>query len=383
MKRTIALTVTALALLACAVASIPSEESHADPATETWYVYGSTMILTYPYEATDVEWRIDLYSGQTQTGAVSRFGKSIEYDIPDGCTLAKVKQIVKDSSGSGTVSMQFDVVPLHLKSGETISVRFWNNGSVYYTYTLDSASAVKVGTAFVIPPTEPTRAGFAFQGWFADSTCVTPFNMTDIVTHDADVYSGWSATGEHGGQKVTVNDHVVTFQTVNGLEYGILENTGTSVRFTVSKADGFEFDMSSIVVMANSSALVPVDGVYSLTDIREDVLISIAGVEIFTIQYDLSHVSVSAPAMTVSGPFNAEVESDFGWNGLNIRVYMGGKDVTSAYVDGDRISIDKVTANIVVVADAGTPWLYLAMGAVLIVIVATAAIFSMKRRNKK
>ena len=43
------------------------------------------------------------------------------------------------------------------------------------------------------PVTDPTRTGYTFAGWYADSTCKTPYTFGNTVSADTTVYAGWRA----------------------------------------------------------------------------------------------------------------------------------------------------------------------------------------------
>ena len=38
----------------------------------------------------------------------------------------------------------------------------------------------------------PTRAGYVFAGWYADSGCTVAFDFTSAVNADTTVYAGWT-----------------------------------------------------------------------------------------------------------------------------------------------------------------------------------------------
>ena len=67
-----------------------------------------------------------------------------------------------------------------------IVVTFDNNysGSTPSTVTLEDGEPLSY-------PTEPTRNGYAFIGWFTDSSCTTRYNFTGTVTDNMTLYAGW------------------------------------------------------------------------------------------------------------------------------------------------------------------------------------------------
>lgn len=67
-----------------------------------------------------------------------------------------------------------------------IVVTFDNNysGSTPSTVTLEDGETLSY-------PTEPTRSGYAFIGWFTDSSCTTRYNFTGTLSDDTTLYAGW------------------------------------------------------------------------------------------------------------------------------------------------------------------------------------------------
>ncbi|WP_415696884.1 InlB B-repeat-containing protein, partial [Erysipelothrix inopinata] len=76
----------------------------------------------------------------------------------------------------------------------------WEAIPVFYDVTFESnggstvtAQSVESGK-FVVEPTEPTKAGFTFEGWYKDSTFTTAWNFaTDPVTEATTLYAKWEA----------------------------------------------------------------------------------------------------------------------------------------------------------------------------------------------
>lgn len=79
---------------------------------------------------------------------------------------------------------------------QTYTVRFISNDSTYSSYTVNSNSLVE-------EPTEPTRRGYTFQGWYADVNYADPWDFNnDRVNETTYIYAKWdeivyrSATGQ-------------------------------------------------------------------------------------------------------------------------------------------------------------------------------------------
>ena len=54
-----------------------------------------------------------------------------------------------------------------------------------------STQTVNANTALVYPSI-PTRANYAFKGWYLDSSCTTLYDFSSDVISDVDLYAGWS-----------------------------------------------------------------------------------------------------------------------------------------------------------------------------------------------
>jgi len=90
-------------------------------------------------------------------------------------------------------------VTLYAKWATVYKVEFISEGEVYLT--IDEAPANVV----IAKPTDPVRAGYAFDGWFKDEEFAEAWNFaTDIITGDLKLYAKWGKTW------------VVTFDTGDG-----------------------------------------------------------------------------------------------------------------------------------------------------------------------
>ena len=80
-----------------------------------------------------------------------------------------------------------------------------------YTVIFDSQGGSSVRSqevnhgAKATTPTEPTKAGFEFKGWYTSATCETAYDFATAVTEDITLYAQW-----------TPNTYTVTFKTETG-----------------------------------------------------------------------------------------------------------------------------------------------------------------------
>ena len=67
-----------------------------------------------------------------------------------------------------------------------------------YTVTFESNGGSSVATQTIIEqdkvkkPTDPTRTGYNFNGWYADSSLTTAYNFSTVVTSDITLYAKWT-----------------------------------------------------------------------------------------------------------------------------------------------------------------------------------------------
>ena len=126
-----------------------------------------------------------------------------------------------------------------------------NGGSSIQNATVDAGSTVQ-------EPTAPTKEGFHFEGWYADSTLTTPFEFTTKITADTTIYAKWSEVEEE--EPVVVHTvffgeggtYIVDFETEDSENQGPkgapITNSGfyqvpagNEMTLTAVPADGYRF----------------------------------------------------------------------------------------------------------------------------------------------
>lgn len=72
----------------------------------------------------------------------------------------------------------------------TVTVTFNTNGGS----TIPSQTVTPGNTA--TKPTDPTKTGMTFTGWFTDADCTKAFNFTTTITENITLYAGWEAAAD-------------------------------------------------------------------------------------------------------------------------------------------------------------------------------------------
>ena len=345
---------------------------------ETWYCYGNIMTLKYPYDATglNVEWTITEYEDGSIKETKSETGTALAIDVRDTDSVHVVQVVTSQSTGDSD-SKSIEVIPMGLKPGQSITVRFMDGTREISRDSLDMNRSVMLGNAFVDMPEDPSKSGYRFTGWYADQACTQRFSPLIPILSDTVVYAGWESTGTSG--TIDVSGHIVTFNVANGLEYSVIGTGDNAVSFTVSVKNGYRFDESTISASVGASRIASVNGVYTLSGIDRDVTIDITGDRLYAVTYDLKNASLSSEDLTRDS-LKASFSPSFGWSGMDIKVIMGGVDVTSQYVSGSDIVIPELAGDVVVIAQADMPWIYIAIAAIVIIAL-IAAIVLIRRRN--
>ena len=62
-----------------------------------------------------------------------------------------------------------------------------------YNYSGSTSSTVRVANGQTWNrPTNPTRSGYVFTGWYTNSSCTTRYDFTDTITGNMTLYAGWT-----------------------------------------------------------------------------------------------------------------------------------------------------------------------------------------------
>ena len=168
---------------------------------------------------------------------------------------------------------------------EKFDIVFHDGNDQVHTVTLHHESWFKLGDIIVMAPQDPVKEGYKFGGWYTDPSYAegTEFDPRDPVEDDMDMYALWIAdpSGDDDDTVITVpgtnTAHVVTFDTVFGLEYDVVSSSATSVTFTVSVVGGFELKDGTLKVDSNGGTITESNGTYTLSNIDRNIIVTITG----------------------------------------------------------------------------------------------------------
>lgn len=164
-------------------------------------------------------------SGGTFSGAVENAAKG---KITDGTftetSTVNNKGTIEKGEFSGTVENQTGGTI----GGGTFSGTVTNNGTINggtFAVTFDTKGGSTVPVENVLngqkatKPTNPTRAGYTFDGWYTEETCTNPYDFDTSVQNALTLYAKW-----------TINQYTITFKPENGdKDTTITQDYGTTV----------------------------------------------------------------------------------------------------------------------------------------------------------
>lgn len=208
-------------------------------SSEHWYVYGNfsdgstwgdtevemdgNVDISLPLDAHDYSFKIKhvMSDGETtyysgNNGIMSR-GECANWDmnVDENC------RIRTDISGTYNFALTLNestprVTVTYPTGGVLVTLVLNNSGSNYSWYT-------RSGEPIIRPNFEPSKDGYAFDGWYADSECTEPWNWSTTVSSATTLYavwqacsgpnagsSAWTAAGYTYAQNATANEMSLT-----------------------------------------------------------------------------------------------------------------------------------------------------------------------------
>lgn len=172
---------------------------------EFWVVSGDPTL--YAYRPTTHLVTFDGNGGEptTRVSVVDRASqKTTGIAVPSAPTRTGYMFSRWTSDKTGKQAYDFDTpvtddMTLYAQWDPAYTVSFDNDGYDYQPYTVEQ------GDTATEPAQDPTRDGYAFNGWYADAARTVPFDFTKPLTSDVTLYAGWKST-----------NHTVTFDSQGG-----------------------------------------------------------------------------------------------------------------------------------------------------------------------
>ncbi|PPD57274.1 hypothetical protein JP09_010315, partial [Dehalogenimonas etheniformans] len=205
------------------------------------YSYGTVVTLTPTPTA---GWSFGAFSGDTTTNTITMDGNksvtatftfnsyTINFDSAGGSPVVPITQefgtaIIPPANPTRT-GYTFDgwspTVPATMPASNITCVAQWT--AINYTVSFNSQGGSTVANASVAfgatvtQPTDPTWTGYTFGGWFKEAACTTAWNFTsDTITGNTTLYAKW-----------TINQYTITFNSDGGSTVSpITQDYGTAV----------------------------------------------------------------------------------------------------------------------------------------------------------
>lgn len=143
---------------------------------------GQTISGTWAWKAPETKMS---QSGAFNMTAVFTASDSA-YNTVDADVSVTVTQVITPGGGSSSSSSSSS------SYSYTYTVTFETNGGIKV-----SSQSVKSGST-AYEPNAPFRAGFTFDGWYADRNLKQKYNFSTPVTANIVLYAKWTGTGETG-----------------------------------------------------------------------------------------------------------------------------------------------------------------------------------------
>ena len=269
--------VTVLVLAALVAVPVSDVSEAAEGYDEVYYCYGDTATFQHPIDEAEPSWEFSKDGGPVQTSKERVLSVSI-----DDCDTLSITQHLQGTEKTILVHS------MHVMDDEDelFTITFHDGETVLSIERhLDRTSAIREGDLFVMPVDDLSKEGYVFGGWYTDPSYAegTEFDPRDPVEDDMDVYAFWivDSSGDDDDSVITIpgtdTAHVVTFDTVFGLEYDVVSSSATSVTFTVSVVGGFELKDGTLEVSSNGGRISESNGTYTLSNIDRNITVTITG----------------------------------------------------------------------------------------------------------
>lgn len=161
---------------------------------------GSTVTVPYSYSGEDID-QVSvaitdgdissssanvLYYGKLAAASGSKSGTAtftLPSDLPDGYKTYILAEDINDWEWTDYAAIR------EITVSDTYNVAFDSNGG---NYTPEDQSVASGNTAS--KPSDPTKDGYAFGGWYLDKEMTTAYDFSTAVTKDITLYAKWTAS---------------------------------------------------------------------------------------------------------------------------------------------------------------------------------------------
>ena len=184
-----------------------------------WFYDDTTFEVEYNF-ATPVMFDVKLYAKWVLPKDAEEQTHNVTFDPNGGTPTAIQKQVVKNGGYIDRTAVETPTREGYTFIGwfynnslkdqinweepiyqETSLIAMWAKGEDVEMHTvtwhsnggfmISGPSQVEDGKC-VEKPTNPTRTGYTFGGWYTDESCTTPYDFTTPVTTDLDLYAKWT-----------------------------------------------------------------------------------------------------------------------------------------------------------------------------------------------
>ncbi len=171
-------------------------DGYYDDATNGTQYYDKDMDSTHVWDIAENDY---LYAHWTQLFTVTFSGTDIsDKSVRDGEAVSEPTEPTRSgyefdgwyTSDSFTTEYDFDAT---ITADTTIYAQWTELFTVSFSGTEISDKSVRDGEA-VSEPTEPTRSGYEFDGWYTSDSFTTEYDFDAIITADTTIYAKWTAT---------------------------------------------------------------------------------------------------------------------------------------------------------------------------------------------
>ena len=229
---------TAIALVIAIVVAVVIGIMSSRPEPKPEYFEGDEAGIYY-YDVADGEILLTLSGGNRFTLAGPQINKTGTYTIDADGNI--VLDYVRDEDGTENAKLTGNTITL--QKGDA-SMPFLKKVNYTVTFNVDGGSDVKAATVVngktVAKPSDPTKSGYAFLGWYSDSALKNSFDFSStIVTESITLYARW-VHDEVGVGKYTINFDLGSYD--GAPEYGDMKTiAGLAYNVPTPEREGYIF----------------------------------------------------------------------------------------------------------------------------------------------